>query len=694
MQEEEDRKGRNDDQRRCKILLTSRRADVLCNDMNTEKNFFIETLSDEEAGNLFWKIVGHLDEKPDLDPVAVEIVKKCAGLPVAIATIASALKNKSLSVWKNALEQLRTSNPRNIQGMDANVYSTIKLSYNFLGSEEAKSLFLLCSLVNSSGSILIMDLLKYATGWGLFQDVYTMEHRRNRLQTLIDILKASCLLLDYDNINRIKMHDIIHAVAVSIASTDELMFNIQIVTGLKEMLEEKLPKNATVVSLPHKNICELPERLEFPKLKLLFLFENNLNPLRISDTFFEEVKELKVLDLTNFHLSSLPSSLQLLSNLQTLCLDQCVLEDISTIGALTRLEVLSLLGSDIEHLPGEVRQLTRLRLLDMNECQKLKTITPGVISSLIRLEELYMVNSFVQWDANGQNNASLTELKQLSRLTTLEIHILDAHIMPQDLFSRKLDRYKIFIGNVWELFGNYETSKTLKLKWSNRIYLGNGIKTLLNRTEDLYLDELKGVKNVLYELDEEGFPQLKHLHVQNGPDIQYIINSVGFGQSTLLPKLESLFLHNLINLEKMCHDRLAIEPFSKLRIMKVGKCDRLKHLFSFSIAKNLLKLEEIEVTNCKKLEEIVFKESHEQFQQHNRVSKIEFTQLRTLKLQCLPQLTSFGSKEFTPDTGSQEILAEDELGSFISSFSQNVCSSSFSSCSPLFFSFCIGGWLC
>ncbi|KAK2647777.1 hypothetical protein Ddye_015266 [Dipteronia dyeriana] len=113
--------------------------------------------------------------------------------------------------------------------------------------------------------------------------------------------------------------------------------------------------------------------------------------------------------------------------------------------------------------------------------------------------------------------------------------------------------------------------------------------------------------------------------------------------------------------------------------MKVGKCDRLKHLFSFSMAKNLLKLEEIEVTNCKKLEEIVFKEGHEQCQ-------IEFTQLHTLRLQCLPQLT--------PATGSQEILAEDELGSFISSFSQNVCFSSSSSCSPVFFSFCIGGWIC
>ncbi|TXG59146.1 hypothetical protein EZV62_016975 [Acer yangbiense] len=594
--QEEDRKGRNDDHRRCKILLISRREDVLSNDMNTEKNFFIQTLSDKEAGNLFWKTV-----------------------------------------------------------------------------------------VNSSGSISIMDLLKYATGWGLFQDVYTMEGGRNRLHTLIDILKASCLLLDYDNIIWIKMHNIIHAVAVSIASTDKLMFNIQIVTGLKEMLEEKLPKDATVVSLPHNDICELPKRLELPKLKLLHMYKNDLNPLRISDSFFEGVKELKVLDLTNFHFSSLPLSLQLLTNLQTLCLDQCVLGDIATIGYLTKLEVLSLLYSDIEHLPGEIRQLTKLRLLDISNCSKLKTITPGIISSLTRLEELYIGNSFVRWDVIGQTNASLTELKQLSHLTTLEIHILDAHIMPQDLFFGKLDRYRIFIGDVWDWFGNYETLNTLKLRRSNIIYLDNGIKTLLNRTEYLYLDELKGAKNVLYELDKEGFQQLKHLHVQKCPEIQYIINSVGLGQSTFSPKLETLFLHNLINLEKMCHGQLEPESFGKLRIVKVEKCDRLKHLFSFSMAKNLLKLQEIEVTDCKKLEEIVFMESKEQVHQNKRTSGTEFSQLRTLTLQSLPQLTSFGFNKFRPNTGYQEIRAEDEHDGCMPSFGQNVCSSS--SCSPLSFRF-------
>ncbi|KAL5741068.1 hypothetical protein ACOSQ2_030248 [Xanthoceras sorbifolium] len=544
--------------------------------------------------------------------------------------------------------------------MDANVYSTIKLSYDFLESEEAKSLFLLCAVVSASGSNFVMDLLKYATGWGLFPDVYTMEKRRDMLQTLIDILKASCLLLDYDRINQIKMHDIIHAVAVSIASTDKLMFNIQ--TGLKEMLEEKLPKDATVVSLPHGDICELPERLELPKLKFLYLYKKDLNLLQISDTFFEGSKELKVLDLTRFHFLSLPSSLQLLANLQTLCLDQCVLGDISTIGALGKLEVLSLISSDIEHLPGEIGQLTRLRLLDLSNCSKLKTITPGVISRLTRLEELYM-GGFVQWDIDGQTNVSLSELKELSQLTRLEIHVLDAQIMPEDLIFEKLEKYRILIGDVWEWSDDYEASSTLKLKLSNRNFLGNGIKTLLNRTEGLYLDELKDAKNVLYQLNGEGFLQLKHLHVQNGPKIQYIINSIGLGPSNFFRKLESLFLHSLINLEKLCLGQLATESFSKLRIIRVGKCDRLKHLFSFSMANNLLQIQEIEVSNCKKLEEIIFME---------RNSRIEFSQLRTLTLKCLPQLTSFGFNAFTPDIGSHEILAEDELGRFMPSFGQNV----------------------
>ncbi|TXG71313.1 hypothetical protein EZV62_006248 [Acer yangbiense] len=686
VKQEVDERGRNAYKRQCKLLLTCRDLDVLNNDMNTQKNFLVEVLSDIEAMDLFWKIAGHSREKPDFNSIAVEIVSKCAGLPIAITTIANALKNKDVSDWKDALRWLRRSNPKPIKGMEKSVYSTIELSYNILGSEE-QSFFLLCSLNTSGSDLLTSDLFKYSMGLGLFKDVDTLEEARNRMHTLIGNLRASCLLLDGNNAKPcasclllhgnnpndfVKMHDIIQAVAVSIASSkDKLMFNIQNVTSIKETLEEKLPKDSIAVSLPYRDIDELPERLEFPKLELLRLQKVEIS-LQIPDAFLDGVQELKVLDLSAFHLLSLPRSLCRLTNLQTLCLDQCLIGDITIIGELKKLEILSFLNSEIVQLPGEIRQLTRLRLLDLSGCSKLKVITPNVLSSLSRLEELYMGNGFVQWDAEGQGNASLAELKQLSNLTNLEIHVFDAQILPHDLFFWKLEKYRIFIGDVWNWSGNHDnTSRTLKLKLNNSFFLSDGIKFLMNRAEDLYLDEPKGGKNVLHELHGEGFQQLKRLHIQNAPQIQYIINSVGWGLCSIFPqRLESLVLHNLINLENIYHGQLTAESFSQLKVVKVGKCDKLKYL-TLPLAGNLSQLQEIEVTHCRKLEQIVLMESR-QVHKNEQISKIEFTQLRTLTLQCLPRLSRFGFNVLTPDMRLQEILAEDDPDSFIPFFSENV----------------------
>ncbi|TXG71338.1 hypothetical protein EZV62_006273 [Acer yangbiense] len=686
VKQEVDERGRNAYKRQCKLLLTCRDLDVLNNDMNTQKNFLVEVLSDIEAMDLFWKIAGHSREKPDFNSIAVEIVSKCAGLPIAIKTIANALKNKDVSDWKDALRWLRRSNPKPIKGMEKSVYSTIELSYNILGSEE-QSFFLLCSLNTSGSDLFTSDLFKYSMGLGLFKDVDTLEEARNRMHTLIGNLRASCLLLDGNNAKPcasclllhgnnpndfVKMHDIIQAVAVSIASSkDKLMFNIQNVTSIKETLEEKLPKDSIAVSLPYRDIDELPERLEFPKLELLRLQKVEIS-LQIPDAFLDGVQELKVLDLSAFHLLSLPRSLCRLTNLQTLCLDQCLIGDITIIGELKKLEILSFLNSEIVQLPGEIRQLTRLRLLDLSGCSKLKVITPNVLSSLSRLEELYMGNGFVQWDAEGQGNASLAELKQLSNLTNLEIHVFDAQILPHDLFFWKLEKYRIFIGDVWNWSGNHDnTSRTLKLKLNNSFFLSDGIKFLMNRAEDLYLDEPKGGKNVLHELHGEGFQQLKRLHIQNAPQIQYIINSVGWGLCSIFPqRLESLVLHNLINLENIYHGQLTAESFSQLKVVKVGKCDKLKYL-TLPLAGNLSQLQEIEVTHCRKLEQIVLMESR-QVHKNEQISKIEFTQLRTLTLQCLPRLSRFGFNVLTPDMRLQEILAEDDPDSFIPFFSENV----------------------
>ncbi|XP_044467303.1 disease resistance protein At4g27190-like [Mangifera indica] len=626
----------------CTILLTSRKRDVLSKDMETQKNILVDTLSDDDAWNLFRKIVGDSAESSDFHLLAVEFVKKCSGLPLAISTIANTLKNESLHFWKDALAQLKRSNPRHIQDMEESLCSTIELSYKFLKNEEAKSLFLLFALIEAGDTFSIGDLLKYGMGLNLFGGVYTLEEGRNRLHWLIDRLKASCLLLDGDNDHTIKMHDIIYLVAVSIASTEKFMFNIQNVTSLKEELRENISKDSTAISLPCIDIYDgLPQRLEFPKLKLFFQFTNNPS-LQIPNDFFEETKELRVLDLTGFHFFSLPSSLSCLKNLKTLCLDNCLLKDLRILGELSKLEILSFINSDIDQLPVEIGQLTQLKLLDLRNCLNLKYIAPNVISCLSQLEELYMGNSFVQWevegvDNQGLRNASLEELKQLSNLTTLHLHVQDARAMPQDLFFKKLKSYEIYIGDKWKWSGKYghSTSKTFKLKISDNSYLRQGIKSLLKMSEELFLEEMNGVRYVLCEINVDGFLHLRHLHVKDCLDIMYIINSVAWNLA--FPKLETLILCNLIKLEKICHGQLNAGSFSILRIIAIENCDRLEYLFEFSIVKNLMQLQKVKATDCKKLKEIFAEESNE------INNEIKLNQLSFLTLQHLPEFINISS---------------------------------------------------
>ncbi|GAY66516.1 hypothetical protein CUMW_249360, partial [Citrus unshiu] len=505
-------KERMDDQRRCTIILTCRRQDLLRNVMNSQKEIQIDALSKEEA-------------------------------------------------------------------------------------------------LHEGHAIPVSSLLRHGMGMGYFKNVYTLEEARSRVHTLIGKLKSSCLLLDGDTEAKVKMHDVIHAVAVSIAE-EELMFNIPNVADLEKKMEETVQEGPVAISLPYGGIQVLPERLQCPCLELLHTEGDG--SLQVSDHFFKGTEGLKVLNFTRIHFSSLPSSLGCLINLQTLCLDYCRLKDIAIVGQLKKLEILSLVYSDIKQLPLEIGRLTRLQLLDLSNCWSLELIPPNVISKLSRLEELFMHNSFSQWDkVEGGSNASLVELKGLSKLTTLEIHVSDSEILPLDFVSVELERYKIYIGQMsvrWLVESKTSTLMVLKGPEQVSLLLGNdGTKMLLKRTEDLRLYSQKGVQNIVHELDDgEGFPRLKHLHVKSCYEILHIVGSVRRVRCKVFPLLESLTLYKLINLEAICYSQLREDqPFSNLRIINVDCCPKLKHLFSFSMAKNLLRLQKVQVENCDDLKMII-----------------------------------------------------------------------------------------
>ncbi|XP_050274703.1 uncharacterized protein LOC126717238 isoform X11 [Quercus robur] len=645
----------------CKVVLTSRNKDVLSSEMGTQKDFGLEVLLKKEAWCLFEKLLGDSLVDSNLRSKAIEVSTACAGLPLALVTVAKALKNKRLFEWEDALQKLRRPAPRNQKRMQEVIYSAIKLSYDHLESPELKSFFLFCAQNQGFSSIFYQDVLKKCFGLRLFHGISTLEEARNRTYTLVRSLKDSGLLLDApETSDQFRVHDLTRDVALLIAYETQNVLTMRN-EGLVEWPDEDDMKMCTSIFVYKRDIQELPDRLECPELRCLLVdAKDRESSFKISDTFFKGMRKLKVLDLTYMRLSSLPSSLKLLTNLRTLCLDQCVLGDIAMIGEMKNLEILSLIRSEFEQLPREIGLLTNLRMLDLSNCKKLQVIPANVLSRLILLEELYVGNSFTQWEVEGLNNerASLAELKHLSRLSTLELHIPDANMMPKDLLFEKLKRYRIFIGDVWDWSDKHENSRVLKLKLNTCNQLESGIEMLFNGIEDLCLDELNGVKSIVYELDMKGFQQLKHLHVQNNAEIKYIIHSRGLViDDVVFPALKIFSLKNMINLEGICDAQLPLTSFRDIRIMKVEHCEKLKFVFLSSIAKGLSQLQELEIKECNIMRAIVVKEDGELEDR----DMILFPQLRHLKLQCLPKLMSFLSTQNSIITDVGEIIHEGEL---------------------------------
>ncbi|XP_050277956.1 disease resistance protein At4g27190-like [Quercus robur] len=358
------------------------------------------------------------------------------------------------------------SSPREIEGMNEKVYKSIKMSYEFLQSNEAKSLLLLCSLHGEDDDIKVEDLLRYGVGWGLFDNVDTIEGARCRVHSLVERLKDSSLLLDGDDNGTVKMHDVIRDVVINIASEEKHMFTIRTAIELQNLSKRE---DAVAISLPYINDnSELPNQFEYSKLELLLLFDQKID-FSIPDSFFEELKDLKVLKLSESWSEVLPSSLSSLENLQTLCLDGYVVQNAIIIGELKNLKALSLSLSDIKRLPKEIGQLTHLQLLDLRKCSELKFIPPNVLSNLKMSEELYLPD-YVEWEVEAQStesiNAMVSELDGLAELTKLHICIENAKILQDTKFFERLKSYRIAIGSAWDLNETWETSRILKLKIS------------------------------------------------------------------------------------------------------------------------------------------------------------------------------------------------------------------------------------
>ncbi|KAH1149740.1 hypothetical protein GYH30_043991 [Glycine max] len=627
-----------DDYKGCKILLTSRDTTVLSEKMAVKSIFGVKELEEAEAMRLLKKVTGIPDQ---MSHSKQEIVRKyCAGIPMAILTVGRALRNKSESVWEATLDKLKR---QELVGAQYSMEISVKMSYDHLENEELKSIFLLCAQMGHQP--LIMDLVKYCFGLGILEGVYSLREARDKINIWIQKLKHSGLvMLDESSSIHFNMHDMVRDAALSIAHKEKNVFTLR--NGKLDDWPEL--ERCTSISICNSDIIdELPNVINCPQLKF-FQINSDDPSVKIPESFFNEMKKLRVLILTGIHLESLPPSIQCLSNLRLLCLERCILDgNLSFIGELKKLRILSFSGSQLKKLPAELCCLDKLQLLDISNCSLVEMIPRNLISRLISLEELYIRKSLIKKLTGGETNRSrfsfLPELKHLHQLKVVDLCIPCAEVLPKDLFFDKLNDYKIVIGGFETLLvgdfrmpNKYEAFRSLALQLKDRtdnIHSQTGMKLLFKGVENLLLGELSGVQNVIDELNLDGFPCLKHLSITNNDGIKYI-NSMDLSHSRdVFPNLESLCLNELTNIEMICRSPVTVDSFAKLKTIKVMRCTFLKNLFSFYKDKFVSSLETIDVSDCDSLKEI--------FEILVNPDKVEFLKLHSLTLQSLPLFTSF-----------------------------------------------------
>ncbi|KAF7139348.1 hypothetical protein RHSIM_Rhsim07G0168300 [Rhododendron simsii] len=624
----------------CKILVTSRSEEV-CNDMGAQKKFTVQVLPKEEAWSLFCEMAGISEEQTNFQPMKMAVANECRGLPIAIVTVGRALKGKDEPSWRSALAQLCKSNGKNIRGVEANVFRPLEWSYNYLESEEAKRCFLLCSLFPENSDIPKEDIVRYGIGLELFRSIDSVGEARDRMSLY-------------------QLHPPEHSFMVK---------------TLKEWPENERRGNYAIISM----ICPgmrggLPQNLEFPKLQLLRLESDRAieSPESLSDaaiespeTLYQGMKELKVVHMSSMYVQPLLRSIQCLSNLQTLSLHYCYLadKDLLAIEALKNLEILSFTGSTIEELPREIGNLNRLKLLDFLNCDVTR-IPHGVLSSLSKLEELYLGVSFAGWDVveEGKDiiltNACIAELASLPNLVALDIYVpnIECWVWPRDVvFLGNIRAFHICFGKSSRYIDEclYPSTNRLTLKCidiSHGAMEIRGLEMLFKITRILCFNSVTWVKHNICDLDNHGLKNLSELQVVRCLDLECLINTInGPLAKEAFCALKTLYLSILPELMHLWKGPTQLACLRNLTDVTVYRCPKLEYcVFSLAIARNLMQLQNITLQDCDQLEVIV---SNIGGGEHEIASaaaaaeededEIQFPKLTSLKLHYLPNFTGF-----------------------------------------------------
>jgi hypothetical protein len=215
---------------------------------------------------------------------------------------------------------------------------------------------------------------------------------------------------------RVKVHDILHDLAIYIGQSEEKWLFASGQQRQNFPSEDEI-RDCKRISVGHNDIQDLPTDLVCSKLLSLVL-ANNAKIREVPELFLSTAMPLKVLDLSCTSITSLPTSLGQLGQLEFLNLSGCLrLKNLpESTGNLSRLRFFNIENcQSLESLPDSIGELRNLKHLKLGGCESLMGIPHG-ISHLTSLNKLFLPLWNNSCAISVEDFANLSDLMELTAM--------------------------------------------------------------------------------------------------------------------------------------------------------------------------------------------------------------------------------------------------------------------------------------
>ncbi|CAN1219711.1 Putative disease resistance protein RGA3 [Linum perenne] len=419
--------------------------------------YLLQGLSLDESWNLMSKRVncGEVLRNPDVERIGKEILMKCHGVPLAVATVAGLLGSRNPETeWSSFLrdEIWSISEERNP------IMSTLRLSFEHLPSH-LKHCFSYCKIFPKGHELCVPKLVQLWTAQGYIEQGYrglecfkTLWCRSFFHEVEID---------QFGNIAKCRMHDLLHDLAASVAGERIL------IGSASTVLKKSTLKTRHLTVLENNDEEEEAtgetDLLDVNKVRTL-LFSGNVSR-EGAKKVLKDFRRLRVLAISieDSDASKLLHSLGDLKHLRFLVFGGTI-KIPNSVTNLVNLQVLDLSQcSTLEELPRDIKKLVNLKYLDLNPYSWPVGLT-RMPKGFGELASLHTLTKFVA--CNDEAAGGLIELKGLKSLRgdLMIVNLEKAESI--DVYALKNKPLLQFLVLDWanfcwtNLFGPYVTSST------------------------------------------------------------------------------------------------------------------------------------------------------------------------------------------------------------------------------------------